>query len=368
MIPAIDLATLSGPAQKILGAPPKVLEMAAKGIAPGIRPGELLLVLSVLSSHETPTVREAALKTLGNLPEPVITGAIGAPLAVQAIHELATRYATRIDVLERLLAMPELAIETVEEVAKAASEAVAELIATNEERLLQNPKIIEHLYLNKNTRMSTADRMVELAVRNNVVVEIPAWKEAAAAIQNELIMEASDEPSPDDILFNETRQAFDETRGTDEDTHEEDEDGKEHLKKSFEPAAKRLAAMTTSQKVRMAMVGDREELLILVRDSNRMVATAAAKSPGLTESDAEKLASNRSVASDVLGIIGGKPEFMKRYTVKKALAENPKTPVMLAMNLIKHLRESDLKLLEKNKNVSGPIRDAIKNHLSRRKA
>lgn len=367
MIPAIDPATLSGPAQKILGAPPKVLEMAAKGIAPGIRPGELVLVLAVLAVHETATVRDTAHKTLSNLPEPVIAGAIGQPLAVQAIHELATRYAGRIDVLERLLAMPELDVETVIAVAKVASETVAELLATNEERLLANPKIIEHLYLNKNTRMSTAERMVELAVRNNVVVEIPAWKEAAQAIQNELIMEPSDEPSPDDVFFSESLRDGT-TLASDEDTHEQDEDGKERLKEKVKEKEKKIASMRVSEKVRAAMIGDREQLLLLVRDANRMVALAAAKSPQLTESDAEKLASNRSVASDVLGVIGAKPEFVKRYTVKKALAENPKTPVMLAMNLIKHLRESDLKLLEKNKNVSGPIRDAIKNHLSRRKS
>jgi len=40
---------------------------------------------------------------------------------------------------------------------------------------------------------------------------------------------------------------------------------------------------------------------------------------------------------------------------------------MVSMNLIKHLREADLRLLEKSKNVSGPVRDAIKHHLSRRK-
>ena len=56
---------------------------------------------------------------------------------------------------------------------------------------------------------------------------------------------------------------------------------------------------------------------------------AAAKSPQLSEADAEKIASNRSVASDVLGIIGHNPEFLKRYTIKKSL-------VAIAERLARH--------------------------------
>ena len=59
--------------------------------------------------------------------------------------------------------------------------------------------------MNKATRMSTADRVLELAVRNKVELKgIPAYKEAAAAIAQELIAEAIAEPTPDDVLFGET--------------------------------------------------------------------------------------------------------------------------------------------------------------------
>jgi hypothetical protein len=369
MLSPLDPSALSPPAQKMLQAPPKMQEMVSRGIAPGIRPGELVLLLVAFSSSDTESVRSTAQKTLGALPDPVLTGAIGGELHPLAIDALALRYHDRIPVLEKLLANPAIDIETIEGVAKVATEAGAELIATNEERLLKNPRIIELLYLNKNTRMSTADRMIELAVRNNVEVNIPAWKEVAAVIGNELIMERSEEPSPDDLLFKETLEVGAQIRalGTDEDAFDSLEDGQEIIKQKFVPLHQRIAAMTNSQKVRTAMVGDHEEIMILVRDANRMVALAAAKSPQLGEADAEKIAANRSVASDGLGIIGHNPEFLKRYTIKKALVDNPKTPVMVSMNLIKHLREADLKLLERSKNVSGPVRDAIKHHLSRRK-
>ena len=54
---------------------------------------------------------------------------------------------------------------------------------------------IEKLYMNKSVRMSTADRLIELAVRNGLTLGIPAFKEAAEAIKETLITEPTDEPN-----------------------------------------------------------------------------------------------------------------------------------------------------------------------------
>ena len=43
------------------------------------------------------------------------------------------------------------------------SEELCERIAENQQRMLNHPEIIEKLYLNDNTRMSTADRVLELS-------------------------------------------------------------------------------------------------------------------------------------------------------------------------------------------------------------
>jgi hypothetical protein len=364
----VDPSTLSAPAQRILQAPPKLQEMAAKGIAPGIKPGELVLLLVVFAASGPP-LAEFAEKTLGALPEPVLQGAIGAELAPQAIHELALRYHTRVEVLDRLLSSPTLDPETVEAVAKVASEGACELIATNEQRLLGQPRIIELLYMNKNTRMSTADRLVELAVRNRVELNIPAWKEVQAAIGEELIMEASDEPSPDDLLFQETRQVADmlAADGEADDVYEEDDEGKLILRDKYVPLQKRVAMMTPSQKMRLASLGNKEERMLLVRDSNRLVAVAAVRSPGFSMAEAEKVCGNRSVAEEVLRVIGGTPEYTQSYVVKKSLAENPKTPIAIATKMIVHLRESDLRAVARSKNVTGPVQEAARRHLERRK-
>src|ERR1700743_2050227 len=98
MIPPIDLSKLSPPAQKIAGAgaPPKMQEMAAKGIAPGVRPADLLAVLVLLSESALDNVREAARATLAKLPEAVLNGALGAELQPAAIHAIAIVHIERV--------------------------------------------------------------------------------------------------------------------------------------------------------------------------------------------------------------------------------------------------------------------------------
>jgi hypothetical protein len=261
-------------------------------------------------------------------------------------------------------------METVEEVAKRGSEQVTELVATNEDRLLQHPRIIELLYLNKKTRMSTADRLIDLATRNGVSLPgIPAFKEVQMALQNELIPLPSDEPTPDDLLFQQTEEVARALEAPpDEDTHDEDDEGNEVLKDKFVPLSKLIADMPMSQKIRRAMLGSKEERMLLVRDANRVVAGAAIRSPLMQEAEVVLISRNRNIADEVLRVISATPEFLKSYAVKKNLVENPKTPVSAAMRLVQHLRENDLRSIQKSKNVTGPIRDAARRHLDKRKS
>ncbi len=373
MIAPIDVGVLSAPAQKLAqpGAPQKLRDMAARGIAPGLKPGDVVTLLVLLASREEEPSRAAAEKTLSALPDPLLQGALGGELLQPlVIDRLARLYTDRLPVVERLCAMPGIAADTLEELARTGGEAVTELIAVNEERLLTSPRIIERLYLNKHTRMSTADRLVDLAARNGVeLTGIPAWREVSIAIKDELIAEPSPEPTPDDVLFAET-QALAEALAAEEtvDTHVEDEEGKEEIKERYIPLSKRLADMTMSQRIRRAMLGSREERMLLVRDSNRLVASAAVRSPQMQEEEVVLITRNRNISDEVLRIIATTPEWMKSYTVKRNLVENPRTPVLVATRLVQHLRESDLRGVSKSKNVTSPVKDAARRHLDRRKS
>jgi hypothetical protein len=374
MDPPVDLDKLSPAARKILdpASPAPLRQMAAKGVAPGLKPGDALAVVAILSESTEQAIASAAKATLDKLPAPVLNGALASDLPPGVLALVAPRYAQNATVMEKILAHPALTPETVAAVAAAASEAVAELVATNEELLLAHPQIIEKLYMNEATRMSTADRILELAVRNKVELKgIPAYKEAAAAIGQELVAEPTPEPSPDDVLFVETgvlaRQAS--VDPTIEDTHRLDEEtGVEVVDDRFLPLHARLARMTNSQKIRRAMLGTAAERLLLVRDSNRLVAQATIKSPAIQESEVVRMSASRNVSEDVLRTIAMDREWTRSHQIKVNLVQNPRTPFAFAAKLISHLREHELKALARSKNVTGAVAQAARQQLSRRNA
>ncbi len=347
-------------------------QMAAKGLAPGLKPGDALTVIALLSESADTAVAETSIATLANLPTPLLNGALAGDLPPGVLALVAPRYARNLAVMERMLIHPRIPPAAVAEVAALASESVAELVATNEKRLLEFPAIIEKLYLNKATRMSTADRILELAVRNRVELPgIPAYKEAAIAIGQELIAEPSKELTPDDLLFKETEAAARQAPVdlAVEDTHRIDEDtGNEVVQDKFLPLNARLAQMTVSQKIRRAMLGSAAERLLLVRDSNRLVAAAAVKSPGIQENEVVRISASRNVSEDVLRIICLSREWTRSHQIKLNLTQNPRTPFAFAAKLIPHLREHELKAIARSKNVTGAVAQAANQWLSRRNA
>jgi hypothetical protein len=370
--PRLDPTTLPGQAQKILDpkSPGPLRAMAAKGIAPGLKPHEALAVVVLLAESEDETVRATALATLEKLPAPLLAGALTPSLSPAVVHVVALRYARDAAVMEKLIVLPQIVPLSVAMAAALASEQVSELIATNEERLLANPRIIENLYMNRATRMSTADRILELAVRNKVELPgIPAYAEAAAAIMNELIPEPQEEPTFDDILFREA-DALAAAISDDpakEDTHKLDEEtGEEKVEDKFMPLHLKLAEMTVSQKIRRAMLGSSAERSILIRDRNRLVASAAIKSPLIQENEVARIAASRNVNEDVLREIANNREWTSTHQIKLNLVMNPRTPFVFASKLISHLREHELKSLAKNKNVPGAVATAARQQLLRK--
>ena len=371
MQPALVLENLPPPARKVLdpASPPAMRAMAAKGIVPGLKPGDVVAVLAMLAESSDAKIGETARATLAALPPPVLGGALAADLEPGVIDALAPYYAERDDVLEKLLAMPRITRDTVARLAAAGTERITELIATNETRLLENPTIIEKLYMNKRTRMSTADRILELAVRNKIELHgIPAFREAAAAIEGQLISEPTDEPTPDDVQFMDAAAlaARIEVDPKLEDTHVRDEEGEEVVAAKVLPLHAMLANLPISGKIRRAMLGTSAERMLLVRDHNKLVAAAAIRSPQIQEPEVIRISASRNTHEEVLRIVATNGEWLKHHQIKYNLVSNPRTPFAFAAKLVMHMREHELKALEKSREVTSAVRTAAKQQLQRK--
>jgi regulator of extracellular matrix RemA (YlzA/DUF370 family) len=129
-----------------------------------------------------------------------------------------------------------------------------------------------------------------------------------------------------------------------------------------------LAKMNVGQKLRRALFGTREERAVLVRDSNRIVASAVVKNPKFTEQEAERVSNSKNVSDEVLRLIGRHRDFAKTYAIQHNLVRNPRTPVDLSMHFIPRLNDRDLKMLVKNRNVSDGVRRQAKKIITTRES
>lgn len=367
---AIEIDKLPPQAQKILGpgAPPPMRMMAASGIVPGLKPQDVVCVVAVLTESDDSKVADKARQTIRALPPPILNGALSADLHPAVVVLLADGYSGNAEVVEKLLRQPHIGCAALEILAERADERIGELVATNEAALLENPTVIEKLYMNKRVRMSTADRILELAVRNGLELAIPAFKEAAAAIKNELIPERSPEPTFDDVTANQAHAIADGIRldTAVEDTHDVDEEGKENLKEAMKPLYAKLADLSVSGKIREATLGTSAVRMILVRDRNRLVAVSAIKSPMTNENDAARIATNRQIHEDVLRIIAQNREWTRNYQIRMNLIMNPRTPFTFSSRMIPLLRDNDVRALAKSKNVTSAVQTAARQQLMRK--
>jgi hypothetical protein len=119
-----------------------------------------------------------------------------------------------------------------------------------------------------------------------------------------------------------------------------------------------IANMTVGHKIKLAFGGNKEARGILIRDRNRSVATAVVKSGRLTDGEVAAFAANRNLSDDVIREITTVGDYTRRYPVKVALVNNPKTPVGIAIGMISSLQKRDLQALTRNRNVSGVISKA----------
>lgn len=130
-----------------------------------------------------------------------------------------------------------------------------------------------------------------------------------------------------------------------------------------EETKKLLSLMTVLERLKLAMRGTREQRATLVRDPNKLVASAVLSSPKVTESEIEAFSKMTTVAEEVLRIIGSNRVWTRNYGVALGLARNPKTPTGVALQFVQRLNERDMKQISSDRNVPEPIRLAVRKYL-----
>jgi hypothetical protein len=124
--------------------------------------------------------------------------------------------------------------------------------------------------------------------------------------------------------------------------------------------AQRVMKMSISEKIKLATLGNKEARTMLLRDSNKLVCTAAIRSPRITEGEVLAMANNRAANDEVLRIIYTNRDWCRAYALRLALIKNPRVPSAVSMKMLASLHESDVKDLARNRNVPALIQQMAK--------
>lgn len=116
-----------------------------------------------------------------------------------------------------------------------------------------------------------------------------------------------------------------------------------------------ILSMSVGERIKLALKGNRDARMILIRDPNRLIQRFVLQNPRITDDEIIAVARNRNVESELLRKIGEHKHWSRNYQVRLALVGNPKTPLATALHFVSSLMERDMRLLAKSKSVSATV-------------
>jgi len=324
------------------GAVPQDLRlMAAQGALP-LKPMDLVELLHILLADREATVKEAAEATLGAMPEAELLPILKDRSAPSEVLGWALAHRQESGLREVVLQNVTTTDEAIEAVVARLPEALAELVVINQVRLLRRTSMLVALESNEGLNKDQRRRLRELRETFRI-------GEQPAAKPEEKAPPVVEEPPPEEP-------PPEEPEVTEEEFVEQvlpEEERKDEKKVS---AVKKLFGMNTAEKVLRALKGERAERAVLIRDPNRIVATAVLGSPRVTEAEIESFAAMKNISDQILRQIGTNREWTRKYNVIANLVKNPRTPLAISLGMVSRLNPRDIKTMAVDRNVPEPIR------------
>jgi len=356
-------------------APLTVRQSAARGVLP-VGQEELLGILVYLQNDPEEEIREAARQTLANeySDNLLLTIAESATAPVEVLEYFGQPPLRSTELLEALIQNKSTPDSTIASLAAQVDSKLIEVILINLMRLLRSPFILEALESNPGQTPDITRRLREIREeffekRNNFIPIHRTRAEEKALTGEETEQILDEETTAMTVYSEELREGEDAMSATLESLKDDgfesfDDMGEDERLSTIQ----RIARMTVSERVQTALKGNREERVILIRDANRLVASAVLDSPKITESEVEAIAIMKNVSEEVLRVVGTKRDFAKNYTVIHNLVKNARTPIGTTLGLVNRILTSDLRALARNKNIPEVLRKSAQRQVQIRTA
>jgi hypothetical protein len=321
--------------------------MAAQGLLP-LKPEDLLELWTELVSDTDEGVRAAAEGSLTAFPVAELQPILKSRETPVGVLAWAVSRRAEPELREAALQNHSLPDATIELLAPTLPQALAELVVINQTRLLRRTSLLAALESNAGLSNDQKRRLRELreTFRIGEQPEAASGPPAAEAPPEE---EPARQPEPEAAPMGEIFMTEDEAIVR----YLSEEERQQSAKVS---AVQKIYRLNTAEKLIAALKGSREERTILIRDPNRLVASAVLGSPRITEAEIESFSAMKNVSDQVLREIGSHREWTKRYTVLNNLVRNPRTPIGIALSMVPRLNPRDIKGVAVDRNVPEPVR------------
>jgi hypothetical protein len=318
---------------------------------------DLLYALSHAVFKELP-LAGSALETLKEQPESIVLGAVSGAVEMPEALGLVLMHRTEQQVLEAALLNKALNAEWMERAIPSLPEKCLEIALNNQVLWIERPSILDALETHPEGTTNLKRRITEF--RKDVLGHID---HAQAADRLEIL---------DDVDSGVLDKAWAELPHPKEIGGLEEAEPAEALEATIETAAvpvegkvprslaQRIMRLATNQKILLALKGGKEERTILMREANRLIQVNVIQNGRITEGEVSYIAQMRTVHEEVIRLIANNREWMRKYSILKNLVSNPRTPLPIALNLIKRVNEFDLKLMAKDRNVAESLRREAK--------
>jgi hypothetical protein len=328
--------------------PKEVLATIARGFLP-MPQEDLIAVLAHVALVDDAEIAGFARASLAEIPPRALMDfASNSTVPVAHLSSLlrATSEGMLLEALIRNRAIPD---ELVAELATRADARTQEIIVINQARILRAPQILDSLLANpalttdaRRRALETKEEFFDKKSRAEQVLDDDETEVIELALEPiaDLLEKAAENPEPEVLGVAMT----------------------ESEKKNTDKSAvwTRVQFMSVAEKVQLAFKGNRMIRMLLVRERNRLVASAVMRNPRMTENEVESIAGMRNVEEDVLRLITTRRDWMSKYPIVIALVRNPKVPVGVVLPLINRLTLRDLKGLRDDKGVPQVVRETAK--------
>jgi len=312
--------------------------VAAKGLLPLEMPRMVAVQVDLALSEDEEVARTAS-SSLADLDPGIVADLLGecedprilAYFAVASDHDL---------ILRAVIRNRKVRAAVLEDLAETLTADLQETLLLRQDMIIENPALLERL--ESNPGLSAYGRRKIAEYRDHLIPKVPEETPRDPAVEEP-------EMDPAVATLEESELAIEQARST------PGEGAKDELTGL---SASQIKLLPMPVRLRLSYGASTTVKRALILDTSPMVAVSVLKNNSWSELEIERVAGNKLVLSEVLENLGRSRQWVRKDSILRALARNPRTPAAMALRFVPRLSVRELKEISRDHNTAAVIKTA----------